>query len=130
MYTPCKYDTSSRRIRIDFTRIGRRSFNRVNAKLGSAFIRFYQLERDLAEYIERHLDNGIDMISEFDVRYDDGILLTVYLSGGIYYIKEVTVIGEIIAHKAVWLWQKIKHGCDLIACQILSGWYFLTADAC
>ena len=64
MYTPCKYDTSSLRIRIDFTRIGRRSFNRVNAKLGSAFIRFYQLERDLAEYIERHLDNGIDMISE------------------------------------------------------------------
>lgn len=126
----CKYDTSALRIRIDFTKAGRRSFDRLNAKLGSAFIRFFQLERDLAEYIERHHDDGVALISEFDVRYDDGVMLTIYLSGGTYYIKAVTAIGEIVAHKASFIWQRIKRGCDYIVALVFSIWYFVTADAC
>ena len=58
MYTDCsKYDTSVLRIRIELSKSGRRAFNRLNAKLGQAYIRFFQLERDLAEYIERHIDS-------------------------------------------------------------------------
>lgn len=125
----CKYDTSAQRVRIGFTKAGRRSFDRLNARLGAAYIRFFQLERDLAEYIERHHDDGVSLIAEFDVRYDDGVMLTVYLSRGVYYIKEVTAIGEIIAHKAIFLWRRVKRGCDFVARLVFSSWYFVTADA-
>ena len=87
MYTDCsKYDTSVLRIRIELSKSGRRAFNRLNAKLGQAYIRFFQLERDLAEYIERHIDAGISLDAEFDVRYEDGVVLTIFRSSGIYYI--------------------------------------------
>lgn len=124
-----KYDTSILRIRIDFTKSGRRNFRKVNAGLGKAFIRFPQLARDLAEYIERRIDGGNPMIAEFDVRYEDGICLTVYCSGGTYYIKEVTNIGTVVAVKAVLVWARVKRGCDYLLGQVLAGWRCITAQA-
>ena len=118
----CKYDTSVLRIRIDFTKAGRREFNRVNAKLGKAYIRFFMMERDLAEYIERHIDGGNPLIAEFDVRYEGDIVLTIYCSGGIYYIKGVSNIGTVIGFTAIMLWQRFKQGCDYRFRQVLSGW--------
>ena len=130
MYTDCsKYDTSVLRIRIEFSKSGRRAFNRLNAKLGQAYIRFFQLERDLAEYIERHIDAGISLDAEFDVRYEDGVVLTIFRSSGIYYITEVTDIGVVIAAKAILVWQRFKRGCNLLVRQALAGWYNITAPA-
>ncbi len=126
MYTLCKYDTSKVRIDIDFTKNGSRDFHRLNARHSLPMIPIVQLKSDLAEYIERHLDSGLDMAAEFDVRYDDGILLTVFLSGGTYYIREVTGIGETIAFKAILIWQRVKFGCDYLLCRVLTGWYFIT----
>ena len=128
MYTDCsKYDTSVLRIRIELSKSGRRAFNRLNAKLGQAYIRFFQLERDLAEYIERHIDAGISLDAEFDVRYEDGVVLTIFRSSGIYYITEVTDIGVVIAAKAILVWQRFKRGCNLLVRQALAGWYNITA---
>ena len=130
MYTDCsKYDTSVLRIRIELSKSGRRAFNRLNAKLGQAYIRFFQLERDLAEYIERHIDAGISLDAEFDVRYEDGIVLTIFRSSGTYYITEVTDIGVVIAAKAILVWQRFKRGCNLLVRQALAGWYNITALA-
>ena len=130
MYTDCsKYDTSVLRIRIELSKSGRRAFNRLNAKLGQAYIRFFQLERDLAEYIERHIDAGISLDAEFDVRYEDGVVLTIFRSSGIYYITEVTDIGVVIAAKAILVWQRFKRGCNLLVHQALAGWYNITAPA-
>ena len=130
MYTDCsKYDTSVLRIRIELSKSGRRAFNRLNAKLGQAYIRFFQLERDLAEYIERHIDAGISLDAEFDVRYEDGVVLTIFRSSGIYYITEVTDIGVVIAAKAILVWQRFKRGCSLLVRQALAGWYNITAPA-
>ena len=130
MYTDCyKYDTSVLRIRIELSKSGRRAFNRMNAKLGQAYIRFFQLERDLAEYIERHVDAGISLDAEFDVRYEDGVVLTIFRSSGIYYITEVTDIGVVIAAKAILVWQRFKRGCNLLVRQALAGWYNITAPA-
>ena len=130
MYTDCsKYDTSVLRIRIELSKSGRRAFNRLNAKLGQAYIRFFQLERDLAEYIERHIDAGIPLDAEFDVRYEDGVVLTIFRSSGIYYITEVTDIGVVIAAKAILVWQRFKRGCNLLVRQALAGWYNITAPA-
>ena len=128
MYTDCsKYDTSVLRIRIELSKSGRRAFNRLNAKLGQAYIRLFQLERDLAEYIERHIDAGISLDAEFDVRYEDGVVLTIFRSSGIYYITEVTDIGVVIAAKAILVWQRFKRGCSLLVRQALAGWYNITA---
>ena len=130
MYTDCsKYDTSVLRIRIELSKSGRRAFNRLNAKLGQAYIRFFQLERDLAEYIERHIDAGISLDAEFDVRYEDGVVLTIFRSSGIYYITEVTDIGVVIAAKAILVWQRFKRGCNLLVRQALAGWYNITVPA-
>ena len=130
MYTDCsKYDTSVLRIRIELSKSGRRAFNRLNAKLGQAYIRFFQLERDLAEYIERHIDADISLDAEFDVRYEDGVVLTIFRSSGIYYITEVTDIGVVIAAKAILVWQRFKRGCNLLVRQALAGWYNITAPA-
>ena len=127
MYTACKYDTSAQRIRIDFTRSGRRAFHRLNAKLGKAYIRFITLERDLAEYIERHMDGGDPMISEFSVRYDGGVFLTVYCSGGIFYITDAYDIGTVIATEAVLVWVRVKRGCNYLLRQVLACWRNITA---
>ena len=130
MYTDCsKYDTSVLRIRIELSKSGRRAFNRLNAKLGQAYIRFFQMERDLAEYIERHIDAGISLDAEFDVRYEDGVVLTIFRSSGIYYITEVTDIGVVIAAKAILVWQRFKRGCNLLVRQALAGWYNITVPA-
>ena len=130
MYTDCsKYDTSVLRIRIELSKSGRRAFNRLNAKLGQAYIRFFQLERDLAEYIERHIDAGISLDAEFDVRYEDGVVLTIFRSSGIYYITEVTDIGVVIAAKAILVWQRFKRGCSFLVRQVLVGWYNVTVPA-
>ena len=127
MYTASKYDTSNYRILIDFTKSGSRDFRRLNTRNGRPIIPFSQLERDLAEYIERHRDAGHEMIAEFDVRYDDGVMLTVFLSGGIYYIKGMTAIGEVVAHAAVLVWKQVKRGCSYLMCQVIAGWYFIPA---
>ena len=125
--TGCKYNCSTLRIAIGFTKAGLLSFDRLNAKLGKKFIRFYQMKRELAEYIERHIDAGCGMDAEFDVLYDDGIMLTVYLSGGIYYIKEVTDIGVVTAIRAVMVWERFKRGCSVLVRQTLACWACVTA---
>ena len=130
MYTNCsKYDTSVLRIRIDLSRSGKRAFNRLNAKLGQAYIRFFQLERDLAEYIERHIDAGISLDAEFDVRYVDGIVLTIFYCSGIYYVTDVTDIVVVIAAKAILVWQRFKCGGSYLVHQVLVGWYNVTVPA-
>ena len=82
--------------------------------------------RDLAEYIERRIDGGDPMIAEFDVCYEGGIFLTVYLTGGTYYITEVTNIGTVIATHAVLIWIRVKRGCDYLLRQVLVGWRCIT----
>ena len=121
-----KYDTSFLRVRIDFSKSGRRGFRRVNSGLGKAFIPADRLMRDLAEYIERRIDGGDPMIAEFDVCYEGGIFLTVFLTGGAYFITEVTNIGTVIAAQAVLVWTRVKRGCDYLLRQVLVGWRCLT----
>ncbi len=127
-YDPgCKYNFSALRIAIGFTKAGRRSFDRLNAKLGGKFIRLYNMKRELAEYIERHIDAGCAMDAEFDVLYDDGVMLTVYLTGGAYLIKEVTCIGAVTAVRAVMVWERFRRGCSVLVRQALAGWARVTA---
>ena len=71
----CKYDTSSQRVSIGFTKAGKHSFHQLSPhwKRTGSFIG--RIRHDLAEYIERHIDADDPLISEFDVRYEDGLML-------------------------------------------------------
>ena len=122
-----KYDTSVLRVRIDFSEGGRRDFRKVNDSLGKAFIPFPQLMRELAEYIERRRDDGDPLIAEFTVCYQDGVYLTVCLSGGVYYVTEVINTGSVTAVRPVLVWMRIKRGCDFLLGRVLVGWRCITA---
>ena len=109
-------------IQVSFSKTGLRSFEQVNQHLGKKRITFWELTSELAEYIKHHWDIGDQMLSESDVRYDDGIYLTVYRSGGIYFIKEVVYRIRNIARFPVFVWKRIKKGYRSVLTQVLAGW--------
>ena len=119
-----KYDTSSLRIRVDFTQRGKRRFDRIKTK---RIINTFTLCHELAEYIERHIDAGIDMTEEFTVRYEGGIFLTVYLCRGVYCIADASDAGTIVAAKAIMVWKRVKRGIELVTARVLVGWQLLRA---
>ena len=119
-----KYDVSALRIRVEFTRRGRGSFERLSRRYALNAI---AVQRELAEYIERHIDAGIDMTEEFTVRYEGGIFLTVYLCRGVFYISEVADVGSIIAAKAVMVWRRVKRGVEIVTAHMLTSWQLVRA---
>lgn len=119
-----KYDTSSLRIRVEFTTRGKQRFDRVKSR---HMINAFTLCHELAEYIERHIDAGIDMTEEFTVRYEGGIFLTVHLCRGVYCIMDVSDAGTIVAAKAVMVWKRVKRGIEIVTAHVLVGWQLLRA---
>ena len=119
-----KYDTSSLRIRVDFSKEGSGRFERTRV---GRDLNAFRLCHDLAEYIERHIDAGRDMTEMFTVRYEGGIFLTVYLCSGVFYITDVTDVGTIIAAKAVMVWKQVKRGIEILTVRVLVGWQLLRA---
>ena len=119
-----KYDVSALRIRVEFTRRGQGNFKRLGRRYA---LNALAVQRELAEYIERHIDAGIDMTEGFTVRYDGGIFLTVYLCRGVFYISEVTDVGTIIAAKAVMVWQRVKRGVEIVTAHMLTSWQLVRA---
>ena len=120
-------DSSALRIRIDFSKSGRRDLRKVNNGLGKAAIPAPVLMKELAEYIEHRINSDDPMLEAFDVRYEDGVYLTVCCSGGIYYITWMTNIGTVIAAQAILIWTRVKHGCDYLLRRVLVGWRCITA---
>ena len=115
-----KYDTSDLRIHVEFSRKGQRDIKRLNSE-GERVNPFIMI-RDLAEYIEHHNEAGDPMIEEFTVRYDDGTLVTAYLSQGTYYIIQVEAYGRTPAVFPVYVWERIKIGCRWLLAQMFVGW--------
>ena len=115
-----KYGTSDLRIHVEFSRKGQRDIKRLNSE-GERVNPFIMI-RDLAEYIEHHNEAGDPMIEEFTVRYDDGTLVTAYLSQGTYYIIQVEAYGRTPAVFPVYVWERIKIGCRWLLAQVFVGW--------
>ncbi len=111
--------------RIQFTKAGKKAFLQANASQGKSRLFFPCLAGELSEYIARHLETGRSLIEAFDVRYTDGIFLTVYCSGGVFFIDDVTNLGVIIKAAPVLVWKKVKRGIDYVIAHVLVGWSFL-----
>jgi hypothetical protein len=115
-----KYDTSNLRISVEYSRKGQRDMRRLNNH--GERVNPFTMIRDLAEYIEHHHEAGDLMIEEFTVRYDDGTLVTAYLSQGTYYIIQVEAYGKKPAVFPVYVWERIKIGCRCLLAQVFVGW--------
>ena len=60
-------------VSIEFTKQGWRQFARLNASLGTRYIRAFILKRDVAEYIAAHEVAGVKLDTECqELRYDGG----------------------------------------------------------
>ena len=77
-------------VSIDFTKQGWRRFARLNASLGTRYIRAFILKRDVAEYIAAHEAAGVKLDTGCqELRYDGGVHLLLRKVQGTWLITDV-----------------------------------------
>jgi hypothetical protein len=113
-------------VQIDFTRSGWRQFAKMNRALGARFIKGFILRRELAEYIAAHEEQGIrlDTVCQ-EVRYDEGVYLLLMKCQGVWYITDIWADEEPAGFVPVYIWQRIKRGCDTLLASVLCCWRLL-----
>ena len=116
-----KYDTSAKRISVEFTRKAMKKLNRVNQGSSKKLLPD-QVIREIAEYIEHHMESGDSMIAEFSARFDDDVFVTVRLSQGCYYILAVDRVNGFAAVYPVYVWERVKVGFRSLLARVLVGW--------
>ena len=114
-------------VSIDFTRQGWRQFTRLNASLGTRYIRAFILKRDVAEYIAAHEAAGVKLDTECqELRYDGGVHLLLRKVQGTWLITDVFCTEEAVAFAPVYFWKRIRRGCSDTLTKLLIGWRCLT----
>ena len=114
-------------VSIDFTKQGWRRFARLNASLGTRYIRAFILKRDVAEYIAAHEAAGVKLDTECqELRYDGGVHLLLRKVQGTWLITDMFRTEETVAFAPVYFWVRIRRGCNLPLVRLLTGWRSLT----
>ena len=114
-------------VSIDFTKQGWRRFARLNASLGTRYIRAFILKRDVAEYIAAHEAAGVKLDTECqELRYDGGVHLLLRKVQGTWLITDVFCTEETVAFAPVYFWTRIRRGCSDTLAKLLIGWRCLT----
>lgn len=112
---------------LDFAKLGRRQFDRLNQKLGAQFIRGFVLRHELAAFIAAHENANaqLDTICQ-EVHYSDGVYLLLKCVQGIWYITDIFLDaipdGATRTFFPVFVWQSIRRGVRLVLRQVLCGW--------
>ena len=118
----------SSRVRVCFSCEGWKQFCALNAGLGSAFIRAFQLRRELALFIAAHEEKNIHLDDECaELCYEDGIFLIVRHVNGAWCITDVYTTGASVSFEPVLVWTRIKRGCGYALSQTLACWRRMTA---
>ena len=114
-------------VSIEFTKQGWRQFARLNASLGTRYIRAFILKRELAEYIAAHEAAGVRLDAEGqELRYDGEVALLLKKVHGTWYITDVIRTEETAAYEPVYFWTRVKRGCNEVLARMLAGWRNLT----
>ena len=114
-------------VSIEFTKQGWRQFARLNASLGTRYIRAFILKRDVAEYIAAHEAAGVKLDTAcHELRYDGGIYVLLKKVQGEWLIAGVFCMGETVSFAPVYSWTKVKRGCSEVITRRLIGWRSLT----
>ena len=116
-----KYDTSAKRIHMEFTRKAMKRLGRISQRQAEKFLPD-QIIRGTAEYIEHRMEDANLMIEEFTVRFDGDLFLTIRLSQGCYYIIGVDMVKGFAAIYPVYVWQRVKAGFRSLLARVLVGW--------
>jgi len=110
-----KYDFSILRVRIALRRSGKAAFSHLGRD-------YTTMLGPLAEYIERHRDEGHALLGECTVCFDDGFYITLLCSGGVYYIIDAADMGIVISVSPIRMWKLVKIGIDLLPVYAVIGW--------
>ena len=82
-------------VSIEFTKQGWRQFARLNASLGTRYIRAFILKREVAEYLAAHEAASVKLDTECqEVRYDGGVHPLIKSAVGQAYILVVRPFPE------------------------------------
>ena len=124
------YMKRAKHVRVRFSREGWKQFAAVNAGLGSAFLRAFQVRRELALYIAAHEEKNTRPDGECaELCYEDGIFLIIRHVNGAWCITDVYTTGASVAFEPVLVWTRIKRGCGYTLTQALACWRRMTAKA-
>ena len=114
-------------VSIEFTKQGWRQFARLNASLGTRYIRAFILKRDVAEYIAAHEAASIKLDTECqELRYDGSVHLLLRKVQGTWLITDVFCTEEAVAFVPVYFWTRVRRGCNLLLARLITGWRSLT----
>ena len=114
-------------VSIDFTRQGWRQFTRLNASLGTRYIRAFILKRDVAEYIAAHEAAGVKLDTECqELHYDSGVHLLLRKVQGTWLITDMFCTEEAAVFAPVCFWTRVRRGCNLLLVRMITGWRCLT----
>ena len=114
-------------VSIDFTKQGWRQFARLNASLGTRYIRAFILKRDVAEYIAAHEAASIKLDTECqELRYDGGVHLLLRKVQGTWLITDMFCTEEAAVFAPVYFWTRVRWGCNLLLVRLITGWRSLT----
>ena len=115
------------RVRVEFTREGWQQLLRLHPSPISAFIQTVNIKADLGLYIASYEERGIHLDNDCqEVCYQSGMFLILCNVRGVWYVTEVYTTGETVGYAPVYLWTRIKRGCDVLAARVLIRWRRLT----
>ena len=114
-------------VSIEFTKQGWRQFARLNASLGTRYIRAFILKRDVAEYIAAHEAAGVKLDTECqELHYDSGVHLLLRKVQGTWLITDMFCTEEAAVFAPVYFWTRVRRGCSLLLVRMITGWRCLT----
>ena len=114
-------------VSIEFTKQGWRQFARLNASLGTRYIRAFILKREVAEYIAAHEAASVKLDTECqELRYDGGVHLLLRKVQGTWLITDMFCTEEAAVFAPVYFWTRVKRGCSLLFVRMITGWRCLT----
>ena len=118
----------SARVNVEFTKDAWKQFVALKSNIFTAFIQAFTVKADMALYIMAHAEKGIrlDNVCQ-EVCYEPGVFFLMKNVCGIWYITEVFTTGEDEAYAPVFIWTRIKRGCDVLAAKVLLRWRRLKA---
>lgn len=113
-------------VRVEMNRSGWRKLSCLNRKLGVNFIRAFILKCELSAYLEMHESAGSPLDTQFqELRYDDGICIIIRKIQGVWYIMDIWMAETAVRYIPLFVWRKIKKGCQEVVARIMAGWQAL-----
>jgi len=114
-------------VRVEFSKGGWQQLLRLHPSPASAFLQAVNIKADLALYIASYEERGIHLDSDCqEVRYQSGMFLIIRKEHGVWYITEVYTTDGDIGFEPVFMWIRIKRGCNVLVARVLICWRRLT----